>query len=650
MIRRSVSRLLAAALVLLAAPTGPAGAETRAPLPVEGKTTVFQRVLARPGATLHAAPGGAGGDALRPFQPLYVYGREGAAWIEVGRGRATGPEGWIAADRAVPWDQNIIVSFSNPAGRDRQLMFESEDALMDVVRHESPIGVARDLRRRIETEGAAPGVVTVEPEDHVDITQNFYLFPILEWRVEEHPMTFTPMRVLRLASLPLEESAPRPAPEAPPSVGVVFAIDTTRSMAPYIEATRAAVTDIVDRLRGTEDGAAIRFGAVGFRDSPEAARARDPSRDVEYRTRTYLPLDPAQRPDAVLAGFGGIEEARASTVGVSEDAIAGVVEALGMPGWDTAGPDGGPIRQRFVVVITDASPNAPDDPDSQYDYDPAAVRQMAAAKGVTLATIHVKTPDGIANHRAAEAAYTEMTLRPASGQSLYYPVDLTRGQDPAAAFGPVIEQIAGFVAEERRRTTAELRERQEQGVLTPIEEASLAMRLAWLGRDRNAGAPEVIEAWAIDYALENPLTPALDVRLMMTKNQLSTMASVLREILAIAATTEGESGEGDFFELLRGAFARLAQDPDTLVDTRFETLDEAVGEFLGDLPYQSPLLGVTPDEWASMGSERRAILDRVESRLELYEYFHDDPALWTALWEGAPAGEHVFALPFEALP
>jgi len=634
---------------------GGADAQDRAPLLVEGKSTVYQRVLAKPNATLHAQPGGPAGSEIRPFQPLYVYARRPDGWIEVGRGRATGPEGWTSGDRVVEWRQNIVVSFSNAAGRERQLLFETEEALMRVVRHESPIGVARELRRRAieEGPGAAEGVVAIEPREYIDINENFYLFPILDWRIEEHPMTFTQMRSLRVASLPLEEADPNETEEAAPSAGLVFVIDTTRSMEPYIEATRQAVREIVDRIRGSPVGENIRFGAVGFRDSPEAARRIDPARDVEYRTRVYLPLAADQSPEDVLRGYGDMEEARASTVNFHEDAVAGIIDAIGFPGWEDAAPDGRPVRQRYVVVISDASPKPPGDPDALHRYDPAGVAEIAASRGITIAALHLRTPDGAPNHRAAEAAYTEMTRTPTTGRPLYFPVDLTSrtaARNPVGAFRPAVDQIVSFVVEEHARTIDDLLRTREQRELSPLEEASLAMRLAWLGRDRDVGAPEIIEAYTIDYALEDPLTPALDVRLLLTKNQLSTMSEVLREIIAIGETAQGDADGGDFFELLRGAFARLAQDPDNLVNTRFETLDEAVGEFLGDLPYQSPLLGITPEDWASMGSQRRVLLDRVTSRLALYEHFHDDPSVWTALYEGAPDGEHVFAMPFEMLP
>ena len=51
-----------------------------------------------------------------------------------------------------------------------------------------------------------------------------------------------------------------------------------------------------------------------------------------------------------------------------------------------------------------------------------------------------------------------------------------------------------------------------------------------------------------------------------------------------------------------------------------------------------------------MGTGRRQIIDDLRGRFLLYERWHDDPELWVPLYENAPDGEHVYAMPFGALP
>jgi serine/threonine-protein kinase PpkA len=69
------------------------------------------------------------------------------------------------------------------------------------------------------------------------------------------------------------------------------------------------------------------------------------------------------------------------------------------------------------------------------------------------------------------------------------------------------------------------------------------------------------------------------------------------------------------------------------------------------LPYRSPLLDITPERWLNTSTvDQRVILDRLRSRLRLFERVHDDPANWTALYADAPPGEMVYAMPLGYLP
>jgi hypothetical protein len=44
------------------------------------------------------------------------------------------------------------------------------------------------------------------------------------------------------------------------------------------------------------------------------------------------------------------------------------------------------------------------------------------------------------------------------------------------------------------------------------------------------------------------------------------------------------------------------------------------------------------------------ILDRLRGRLRLFESIANDPTNWTALYEDAPPGETVYAMPLGFLP
>ena len=73
----------------------------RSPLVMEGKTSLYQRVLTRPGTPLVENPGeeaDANAEPLPPLTPLYVYKRvdlNGRTWFEVGRANQGPTDGWL---------------------------------------------------------------------------------------------------------------------------------------------------------------------------------------------------------------------------------------------------------------------------------------------------------------------------------------------------------------------------------------------------------------------------------------------------------------------------------------------------------------------------------------------------------------------------
>lgn len=638
-LRRAAVATALACAALLGAFTPPAVAQERRPLLVEGRQTVFQRVLTRPGATLHATAGGAVTAPFSPFEPLYVYAREGD-WLEVGRSMRRGADGWVNAEAVVTWRQNIVAAFTNPAGRDRTLFFKDRPSLEFVLNHEA--SVAQAERYRAAAIAGAPvadsGVVAVEPAEFVDIRSQFYLLPILEFVEEFHPMTLDPFLELRVASLPLRDApvigdAPTDA-MASFDAGIVFVIDTTMSMDPYIEETREALRDIVNRIGQTDLASRVHFGVWGFRDNPEAVPG------LEYRTREFLPLQRREGMGAAVEALGRMEASRANSPGFHEDSIAGVEDAIEQTNW---APDGRPFGGRYVVLVTDASPKPPRDANARSNLDSRSLQARARERGVALMTLHLRTPAGAANHDAAERLYRELSRF--DDATFYYPIP----NGSRDAFG---RQVRAFVDGFTNHVRAAMGQPP-----TPTETADpdfdrlgAAMRLAYLGERQGAAAPPLFESWVSDKALEDGRVSALQPRLLITKNELSTLSSVIRTVLDAAERGQSGGDQVSFFNQIKDAMARMAQNPDTLVNAQFDTLGGAFGEILGDLPYRSEIMEITEARWTGSGTLQREVIDRLRARLVLYERWHDDPANWTRLAEDAPDGEHVFAMPFSALP
>lgn len=620
----------------------------RQPLLMEGRSALFQRVILRPGASLAERP-----DTNAPAQPtpgfgvFYVYARQGSgadAWLEIGAAQDGRTQGWVPAERTIDWKQTMVLAFNNPAGRERAMFFreaETPRALWLNTR-----GGAADATRlreaaRANTEGP---VIALEPENFIDITRQFYLLPIISaQRVENEAAQEA--RLLEVISAPAQAAPPPPAdPDALRNYrgSVVFVVDTTISMGPYIDRTREALKRVVDRIRDTAVRDNFRFGMVAFRDH----LGGNPR--LEYVTRMVSLPDLAEASDAILPRLSQLTEARESNEGFDEDSLAGIKLALDEVPWQQYGG-------RFIILVTDAGARDAKDPRGQTQMGPEEIRQLAhsEAKQVAIYTIHLKTPEGRNNHARAERQYRELTRFGAAGE-LYYPINEGNmgqfGQTVDALTDALLAQVAAAVG----RPIAGIRAPQgaaERRIAEQAEIVGTAMRLSYLGRATQQTAPDVVRSFVLDQEL-NPADPRperrpLDVRVLLTRNQLSDLATTLRNI--IQAQAAARLSPESFFERVRAAAAATARDPRRMAE--FQRLGGAFGEFLQDLPYQSQIMEFTQDEWNSMGAGRRTeIVNTLEAKLRLYEEFNRQPSLWVSFDGGRNPGEAMYPVPLDALP
>ena len=614
----------------------PLGAASQdSPLLVGGTETIFQRVITRPFAPLFEQP--QRGDAVEefpPFQPLYVFERLESGWVRVGTSPTKGSIGWMDQESVIEWKQNIVASFANPANRKRQILFKTSEKLEKFLNHESVPSVqaqlindSREGRRNPEWE-----VVAVEPENYIDIRTKFYLMPILRY-IEgiDHPINYEPLLLMEVASVPLDLQPPTRSKPGEFTAGVVFVIDTTQSMDPYIRSTRQAVEKIVTGIGESDIGTMVHFGAIGFRDNPDVAPG------VVYRTKLLAALDRNSEPDQIVRALAGAGAAERPTVGFNEDSLAGISEAIEVIDWDQ---DGKPFGGKYVILITDAGPKSPQDGHALLDIGSSELQSIAEEAGIAILTLHLKTNEGEGNHRYAEREYRKLSKF--EGETYYYPID--GGSE--AAFNREVTNIVSALVGHVGTKSGEDQVRQEAD--KSLVELGHAMRMRFLGDIEETVAPDVISGWISDRAAEKPDAIALTPRLLITKNELSTITKTLQEILEFAE--EGQQTGQTSFRKLRDGISRLAVNPDLVVNANFDTLGGAVAEFIDRLPYTSQLMGMTEDRWANAGDERREIIDSLRSKISAFRKLHDDPKNWTSLYEGAPDGESVTAMKFELLP
>jgi len=638
MMRLATSLALA---LTLAAPQ--AMAQARTPLLIEGKTTLYQKILTRPGAKLIDKPGAANGKPLAPMSVLFVYGRKDGL-VEVGAASDGKVQGFVTEADTIPWQHTLVMGFANPAGRDRVLFYKNRDGLMATLTAEKPADIAAPQRKAIADNKlpADSPVVSIEPENTVDLQKQFYLLPILEAKSAVLPSGFR-VRTVRVASV-TKDDKPVQAQRVNPSAalkdfrsGVVFVVDSSSSMQPYIDSTRQAVAEVFERIEAAKLNDKVRFGMVAYRDDPSEVKG------IEYLAKTFADPNQAATRDAFMKAAEGVKASTISTRAFAEDGYAGLEHALRGIDWDGFGG-------KFIVMITDASSREGNSPLSTTKLSTDQVRQMAQENGTAIYVLHQLTAEGKGDHAAAKAQYERLSAYPGAG-SLYFPVP---AGDPAV-FKAQVKQLADLLVDQVRKAAdpaAKPDAKPADPKLAQTTEAvGLAMRLAYLGKVEGTAAPSMFEAWASDRDFAKPDVAAFNVRVLLTKNQLSDLQTTLRRV--VEAGEKAQLQPGDFFNQLRSAAAAMGRDPGKIGQGQVKNLEQAglMGEYLDGLPYQSKLMSLDEDSWSRMGvGEQQAVIDDIKSKVALYQRYHDDVDRWVKLADGAGAGDAVYPVPIDSLP
>lgn len=646
--RRRVVAALALALLWLAPLALAVPVEAREPKLMEGKRTLYQKVLTRPAAQLRTEPDlAAPGTPVDAFSVYYVYDRfnvGGTEWLEVGAGREGRDTAFMETARSIDWKQSMTLAFTNPGSRMGEdgprlsMFFDSKQALVDLLHNEAMVPVSREWRseaRRARQTGAAVPegnpVVALEPAEHVDLQERFYLLPILEAEdVLVRPLR-AKLRLMRVASVAEreEESAPPPASLEDFRVGVVFVVDTSASMNPYIERTREAIRKVFDTMRAADLKAEVSFGMVAFRDSTEAVPG------LEYVSRVYAELEEETDPERFLTEISAMREAGVSSHGFMEDALGGIDTAMRMPGWQE-------IDAKYLVLITDASTRAAGDELASVDMTPADLNQQAQENGYAILTMHLLTAAGVNDHDSGAAQYRELSR--AGANSLYYPIE----EGSVSAFGQAVDSVAQDLLGLAQAAVSDELADQSRVQSAALREVGLSMQLAYLGRRQGTSVPDVIDSWIVDRDFEAVDRATVEPRVLLTKNQLNDLQTTIQRIVELQQARRLEPGE--FFARLQSVAGNMVRDPQRIASGQVETLGDVLGEYLEGLPYDSEIMTLDERTFIQMGPVRQLrLVNRLKSKVELYRRFNEDD-LWVALAEGAPEGEWVYPVPLDALP
>ena len=651
-LRRVTSSLLLMCLLMLTSSLYAAAK----PLLMEGKNTLYQRVLSIPDARLYEIPvGSAPSSEIVPFSVLYIY-EKSSDWIKVGYDSYGSTAGWVASDKAIEWNQALTVSFKDPQDIQRVMMFAEKDKLQKLVDDYDKQGYQELFDAIVENKipDDSP-VIAIQPEAHLDIRDSFYLVPI-----KQHEDVFLgneQARLLQIASVPLDYTEQDPqsviaeASKRSYRTGIHFVIDSTQSMGPYIDRTREAVAKVYSAIEKQGLTNQVGFGLTAYRDNTDEVPG------LEYLTRRYVSLQQGTDVEQFFERVNSLSPAQVSSRDFREDAYAGVKAAIEETNWTD-------FDARYVVLITDAGPRDSHDALGATRLGAQALRQLAFDKGVSIWVLHLRTPEEPEDHESAEAFYKQLSFFPGIGD-FYYGVSLGEVDE----FGNVLETLARQITQQVLSTTnglppiplppiplpqpavAETQLEQLQGRVTKLGNA---LRLRYLQKESGQPPPAVFDAWMVDRDFRNPERSAVDVRVLLTRDQLSDLKQVMQQVLELAE--EGVLSPQNFIDDLKSLAATVSRDPSSVGGSTSEAGTNLADmgymrEYIEDLPYTGEVMGLTLETWEEWSAKVQIeFMHRLESKINYYQALHDHTDLWVTPGGGSVNGNSVFPVALELLP
>lgn len=318
-----------------------------------------------------------GTQPLMFFHPYYVFAEkriDAVTYLKVGpTPRLKDVQGWVAANDVSPWPTNVgLMPLAEMGKRTAPLMvYASQQAVIDVI--ETGATAEQPIARALVSSMNRPLWPWPVAESKRIVTKDGRV-------VEVARIHFLAELKANLMHIGADEAAHKHdadhAAKAQATVrqlDLVFCIDTTGSMAPYIDAVRQAVRRITEQMQslgGVQPN--IAFGVVAYRDHND--------KSTSYLTRTFKLQTSAE---AMLAQIAGLDADAGGDI--PEAMYDGIDAALTEIDWRQG-------SHRVVCVIADSSAHEPGEVQNPRNLDRKQIVGSANDKGVKLFALVTPLP------------------------------------------------------------------------------------------------------------------------------------------------------------------------------------------------------------------------------------------------------------------
>lgn len=637
----------------------PAGAPAHDYVPVAEGSSLPLKVLTRPDSPMYAEPSEGSrilNGSVPPFSAWVVLAKENN-WYKLGEAVGNKATGWMKAADLMEWKHHMVVSFTHPGNRKRSLIFKEKQDILQML--DMPLDARSKTWDGYFTEaenGQNEHTVGLEPDGWVREKNQFYLLPILEQQeVESAGQELTLVKVAAATRERGQSTTDTQASQkAPPMLDIVFVMDLTRSMGPFVESTLNMLGDIANNFEEeAAGGGSVRFGFWGYRDDPELCKG------IEFNTHNFT--KDLQDVETFLETLRTINETKVDSIDYAEDVFSGVSDAITHSKWR----DG---SVKTILLVGDAPGRAPGEEEresrksprprgTESDMDAKALRALASASSVYLASYYLESPKWKQFTQRGAAQFRTLSTNPGSTQADFAIINAESSNDYAEAAQSYAAQMAqnlSLLAKEGRMPPNVENDPEQE---TSPSDTGRAMAdnlfrnafIEWNSANSELEAPRDVEGWMSDKDPTDPSKLALEPGVLLTKTQLSDLRDRVNEI--IDAMLKVEVGGQDFFKELHAVVTIGGRDPGRIKDSRTLMESNHFPDFLHGLPYKSKIMGMTGDDWREMGADRaNQYRNEIVSKVSYYAEIYKDGTKWQKLNEKSDSGEYVTPIPIDMLP
>lgn len=643
------------------APLTPRPSETVSPeatppgsfVPVAPGSSLPLKVLTRPESSLFAEPSDAAKvvDAGVPAFSTRVVAAMRDGWYQVTDAVGKPPSGWMRAVDVMEWRHHMVVSFTHPGNRSRNIFFKEKTSLTDLLK------LPTDQRRSkwsqlLEkgTNGTSSAVVGLEPEGWLREKNQFYVLPILDQDAGQD--ADKGLMLLKVAAA----SSARPAPvPSKPKLDIIFVMDLTRSMGPFVKATLKMLRDVSGSVGdSSSDPDAVRFGLWGYRDDPKMCQG------IGFNTNNFTPQ--LQDLTAFLRTLESVDETRTDSIDYAEDVLAGVHDAIEQTNWRSG-------AARFILLVGDAPGRAPGESEPECQLSPKpegtaagmdirSIRARANDKSVYLSAFYLESPKWKKFTMRALDQFNELSMNPGSNSP---DCRLLNGVDSedytkasslwAARLGENLKSLAagGKLPGLDQSGSDPETSTPEAAVRKMADNVFRNAFIEWSSAQKELNVPRDIQGWVSDKDPIDPALLAMEAGVLLNKTQLSDLRDKVNFLLD---TLQRQKLEGkEFFEQLQTVVTISGRDPGRLKEAESLQKSQYFQDFLTGLPYKSTIMNMTSSEWNELGADRaNQFAKEMRAKLKYYSEVYSDASKWQRLNENSDSGDFVAPILIDMLP